>query len=179
MEMWDIYDENCALTGRTQERGAPQAPGEYHLAVSVTVVNSRGEVLCTLRSLDKPNMPGVWESPGGGVLAGETSLAAAVRELKEETGIAAAPEELAFLSRRKAEGFSNDSFFMDVYGLVRDVETDKLALQPHEVDAAVWMAIDEWEQKARAREILAGDYTDEFFAAVRALAKQATLAASK
>lgn len=179
MEMWDIYDENCVLTGRTHERGAPQAPGEYHLAVSVTVVNSRGEVLCTLRSMEKPNMPGVWESPGGGVVAGETSLEAAVRELREETGIAADPEELTFLSRRKAEGYANEGFFMDVYGLARDVETDELALQPHEVDAARWLDIAEWEQKARDREILAGDYTDEFFAAVKALTEQVPPAASK
>ena len=172
MELWDIYDENCNLTGRTQERGAPQAPGEYHLSVSVVAVNSRREVLCTLRSMDKPNMPGVWESPGGGVLAGETSLEAAVRELLEETGISAAPEEMVFLSRRKADGFNNEGFFMDTYGLRRDISADELVLQPHEVDAAQWLAIDEWERRARSGEILAGDYTDEFFAAVRDLTKR-------
>lgn len=171
MELWDIYDENCNLTGRTQKRGDTQAPGDYHLAVTVTVVNSRREVLCTLRSKDKPNMPGVWESPGGGVLAGETSLEAAVRELLEETGIEAAPEELVFLSRRKAEGMNGEGFFMDVYGLRRDVSRDGLALQPHEVDDAKWEPIDRWERKARAREILAGDYRDEFFARVREMAE--------
>lgn len=172
MELWDIYDENGDPTGRTHERGAPQAPGEYHLAVTITVVNSREEVLCTLRSMEKPNMPGAWESPGGGVLAGETSLEAAVRELMEETGIAARPEELVFLTRRRSEGgFGGEGFFMDVYGLKRDIPLEELVLQPHEVDEARWVQIDEWEQKARAREILSGEYTDEFFAAVRDLAK--------
>lgn len=166
MELWDIYDENGELTGRTLERGGVQAPGDYHLAVTVTVVNSRGEVLCTLRSMEKSVYPGVWENPGGGVLSGETSLSAAVRELLEETGIRTLPDELVFLSRRKAEGF-----FMDVYGLVRDVPAEELILQPHEVDGAKWVPIDEWEQKAKAREILAGDYTDEFFAAVRRMVK--------
>lgn len=170
MELWDIYDENGNLTGRTEERGSPQAPGDYHLAVSIVVVNGQGQALCTLRSMEKPNMPGVWESPGGGVLAGETSLAAAARELEEETGIIAAPEELTFLTRRKAGGFNGDSFFMDSYGLRRDVPVDELTLQPGEVDAAQWLDIDGWERRARAQEILAGDYTDEFFAAVRALA---------
>lgn len=170
MELWDIYDENGNPTGRTRERGAPQAPGEYHLAVTITVVNSGNEVLCTLRSMEKPNMPGVWESPGGGVLAGETSLEGALRELMEETGIPARPEELIFLSRRKSDGgFGGEGFFMDVYGLKRDVPVDRLILQPHEVDGARWVQIDEWEQKARAREILSGDYTDEFFSAVRRL----------
>ncbi len=166
MELWDIYNENGELTGRTLERGGVQAPGDYHLAVTVTVVNSQGEVLCTLRSMEKSVYPGVWENPGGGALSGETSLSAAVRELLEETGMSALPEELVFLSRRKAEGF-----FMDVYGLVRDVPAEELILQPHEVDGAKWVPIDEWEQKAKAREILAGDYTEEFFAAVRRMVK--------
>lgn len=172
MELWDIYDENGQLTGRTEERGGPQSPGDYHLAVSVVIVNSQGQALCTLRSMAKPNMPGVWESPGGGVLAGETSVEGAIRELKEETGLTAAAEELVFLTRRKADGFDGNGFFMDSYGLRRDVELDKLTLQPGEVDAAQWMDLDDWEQKARVKEILAGDYSDEFFTAVRELAKQ-------
>ena len=60
---------------------------------------------------------------------------------------------------------------MDVYGLKRDISLDELTLQPHEVDRAEWVPIDEWERKARGREILAGEYTDEFFAAVRGLVK--------
>ncbi len=126
-ELWDIYDGNGNLTGRTQERGDLQTPGDYHLAVTITVVNSKKEVLCTLRSMEKSVYPGVWENPGGGVLSGETSLEAAVRELLEETGISARPQEMVFLARRKAE-----DFFMDVYGLKRDVSVDELTLQPHE-----------------------------------------------
>ena len=90
-ELWDIYDGNGNLTGRAQERGDLQTPGDYHLAVTVTVVNSKKEVLCTLRSMEKSVYPGVWENPGGGVLSGETSLEAAVRELLEETGISGPP----------------------------------------------------------------------------------------
>lgn len=169
MELWDMYDSDGNLTGQTIERGQPQGEGLYHLAVTIVIVNPAGQVLCTLRSMEKTQMPGVWENPGGGVLAGETSLAGAVRELAEETGISAAPEELVFLSRRRAKGMDGQGFFMDVYGLRRDVSIQELALQPGEVDAAQWFPMDEWEGKARNREILAGDYTDEFFAAVRAL----------
>ena len=171
-ELWDVYDKDGRLTGRTHVRGAPLAEGDYHLAVTIVIVNSGGEVFCTLRSQQKQQMPGVWENPGGGVLAGETSLAAAVRELQEETGIQARQEELTFLCRRRAEGlgFSKEGFFMDVYGLKRDFPANQAVLQPEEVDQGKWFPGDEWERKARAGEILAGAYSNEFFAAVRALA---------
>ena len=32
-ELWDVYDANHRLTGRTHRRGDPLAPGEYHLVV--------------------------------------------------------------------------------------------------------------------------------------------------
>lgn len=170
MELWDMYNSAGNLTGQTIERGQPQGEGLFHLAVTIVIVNPAGQVLCTLRSMEKKQMPGVWENPGGGVLAGETSLAGAVRELEEETGLKAAPGELVFLCRRKAEGMDGEGFFMDVYGLRRDVFVQELELQPGEVDDARWFPLDEWERKARDREILAGAYSEEFFAAVRGLA---------
>lgn len=169
MELWDVYDKDGNRTGRTHDRAEPLAPGDYHLAVTVVIVNSRKEVLCTLRSREKSVFPGVWENPGGGVLAGETSIQGALRELSEETGVMAAEEELHFLCRRMAANPKGEGFFMDVYGLKRDLLPEELTLQPGEVDGAKWFPIDEWEQKARAEEILAGAYTDQFFASVRAL----------
>lgn len=170
MELWDMYDSEGNRTGKVIERGQPQGRGLYHLAVTIVIVNSEKEVLCTLRSMEKKQMPGVGENPGGGVLAGEASPAGAIRELEEETGLAAAPEELVFFSRRRSEGMGGEGFFMDVYGLRRDVPLEELTLQPEEIAEAKWFPIGEWERKARSREILAGDYTDEFFAAVRKLA---------
>lgn len=169
MELWDVYTPSGEKTGRTHDRSKPLPPGDYHLAVTVVIVGSQG-VLCTLRSREKTMFPGVWENPGGGVLAGETSLDGAIRELWEETGLQAKPEDLRFLCRRTAENPSGEGFHMDVYGLKREISSESLILQPGEVDGAAWIPLDQWEQKARAGEILAGAYSDEFFAAVKELA---------
>lgn len=164
MELWDIYDKDGKKTGRVQMRGSPQNPGDYHLAVVVAVVNNRGEILCTRRSPEKDLCPGMWENPGGGVQAGEDSLTGAIRELREETGLRAAPEELKFLYRDK-----RPDFFMDVYGLHRDIPLESLVLQPEETCDAAWVPYDTWEKRARVAEILspAGPKNEEFFSILR------------
>ena len=54
MELWDVYDENRKLTGKTHERGVPLGPGEYHIIADVWTVNQRSEILLTRRHPDKP-----------------------------------------------------------------------------------------------------------------------------
>jgi 8-oxo-dGTP diphosphatase len=54
-----------------------------------------GEVLMIQRA--KPPVIGIWSLPGGHVEAGEEALAAAHRELREETGVEAALSELVGL----------------------------------------------------------------------------------
>lgn len=85
-ELWDVYDENRGRTGRIHRRGDPLEPGEYHLVVHVWIRNGRGEYLLTKRSPNK-GYPNMWESTGGSALAGDDSLTAALREVREETGL--------------------------------------------------------------------------------------------
>lgn len=172
MELLDIYDEHGEKTGRTHVRGKPMGPGEYHLGAIVTVINSKKEVLCTLRSPQKLVYPGMWENTGGGALAGETSLDAAVRELLEETGISAKPEELLFLYRAKVPQPDGMGILNDIYGLRRNLNTADIILQPGETEDAKWIPYEEWEALGRAGKILtpAGPDNLEFFKILRAFA---------
>lgn len=108
-ELWDVYDENRNLTGRLQRRGDMLEGGAYHLVVHVWTRNSMGEFLLTKRSPNK-GFPLMWESTGGSALAGDDSLTAAVREVREETGV-----ELDPGAGRCVITYRRDNYFCDVW----------------------------------------------------------------
>ena len=86
-ELWDLYDIDRRPLNRTIQRGEALPEGTYHLAVGIAVFNTKGDILLTQRAQVKSRYPGCWEIPGGCAQAGETSLEAACRELREETGL--------------------------------------------------------------------------------------------
>ena len=71
MELWDLYNENRELVGKTMLRGQEVPQGLFHLSVQVWIRNSRGEYLISQRSADRPVFPLMWECVGGAALAGE------------------------------------------------------------------------------------------------------------
>ena len=138
MEYWDLYDHNRAPIRHTHLRGTPCLPGEYHVVVSIWTVDSHGNILLTLRDPIKESYPNHWENTGGSVLAGETSLQAAVRELEEETGIVATEAELRFLATETTR-----DTFVDHYFLRRDLPLSDIRLQKGETADAKWVSLPE------------------------------------
>ena len=138
MEYFDLYDGNRNALGRTHRRGDALPPGTYHIVAEVWTVNGLGSALLTRRDARKRLYPGLWENTGGVVLAGEDSRQGAVRELFEETGIRAEPDELTLLS-----SFQVGSVFVDAYLLQRNVALSDLTLQPGETVDARWATLPE------------------------------------
>ncbi len=142
-ELWDLYDKNRRPLGIVAPRGKPLPAGAFFLAVAVWVVNSAGQLLVTLRAPEKENWAGYWENTGGAVQAGENSLQAAVRELREETGIAVAPARLRLLgSTQWRQGF------MDIYLCHADLAIADIRLQPGETADARWVTLTELDAMA-------------------------------
>lgn len=87
-EIWDIYDVDKQLTGRTMKRNDwNMKDGDYHLTVLGIIKRPDNTFLITQRVLTKAWAPGHWEVSGGACQAGETSFQAVCREVLEETGV--------------------------------------------------------------------------------------------
>ena len=125
-EWWDVLDENRQPTGRLHRRGDPIPPGDYHLVVHVWMVNSRGEFLITRRSANK-GYPLLWETTGGSAQAGDSSLSAACREVKEETGLDLDPSKGRVIMTRKG-----DTYLGDVWLFRQDFDLNQVTLLPGE-----------------------------------------------
>ena len=149
-EMMDIYDEACRPTGRTFARGTKLAAGDYFLVVHVCVFHPDGRLLIQRRQTCKKSWPGLWDvSVGGGVLAGETSRQAAMREAREELGLA-----LNLSRARPAMTVNFEGGFDDFYTVERALDPAALLLQPEEVAAAKWADRDEVTALLQAGEFL-------------------------
>ena len=92
METWDLYTRERVLTGKTHIRGEEIPEACYHLVVHVWIRNANGEYLISQRAANRASLPLMWECVGGSVLAGESSLEGALREVKEEVGISLDPQ---------------------------------------------------------------------------------------
>lgn len=137
-ELCDLYDQERRKTGIVQERGKPIPQGLYHLVVSAWIVNSRDEYLMSQRHPNKP-YPKYWECTGGSVLAGESSLKAAVREVKEELGLNL-DVNMAHLIYQTRRDTCQD--FYDVWLFQSYAPTEVLRLQSNEVIDAQWFSIE-------------------------------------
>lgn len=100
MEYIDVHDQYENKTGKICERDIKMLDGEYQLIVTVWTVNDRKELLITKRDSNKDFYGSYWECTGGAVIAGESHLEAAKRELQEETGIETELSQLQLFNKK-------------------------------------------------------------------------------
>lgn len=149
-ELVDIYDKDRNRTGEARPReGLSLAEGEYMLYVLALVENARGEFLITQRSLDKSWGAGWWEVSGGGVLSGETTTQAIVREVREEAGLDVSGEPLVpVYSYENVDLKRGDNYIVDIFHFHLDVEASDVTLQDSEAIDFKFASWDEIEALA-------------------------------
>lgn len=157
-EIWDVYDKNRNLTGRTHRRGDPLPEGDYHLVVHVWIQNSSGQFLLTKRSPNK-GFPNMWETTGGSALAGDDSLSAALREVREETGLTILPENGKCLMT-----YQGSDYITDVWLFRHDCPMEEVVLQEGETCGAMFADKEEILRLKKEGILVPFRYLDEFLA---------------
>lgn len=149
-ELIDVLDENGNKTGIIKTRKEVHRTGEWHKVAFIFVVNSKGEIILQKRSAEKATNPNKWTASASGHLtAGDSDIEGALRELEEEIGVKAKPDELKYLFTAKLKGKIDDkniSHIQDIYVLYKDVNIDELVLQEEEVSEAKYVYYKDFEK---------------------------------
>ena len=152
-EIFDVCDEYGNPTGETVSREKAHAEGICHRTAHVWICDPSREyvrVLLQKRAEGKDSFPGCYDtSAAGHIRAGDEPLYSAQRELKEELGITAAPEELQLLGtfRIQYEDIFFSKCFRDnevafVYLYDKPIQMEALRLQKEEVESVKWFGLD-------------------------------------
>ena len=134
-EIFDVVNERDEVIGQ-RSRSEVHRLGLFHRAVHVLVFNSRGEIFLQKRSMRKDRQPGLWDSSASGHLDhGEDYDSCAVRELREEIGLALAqPPQRLFKINACQE---TDQEFVWVY---RCQSEGPFELNAEEIERGDWFA---------------------------------------
>lgn len=135
-ERWDVYDEEGNKLNKVVEKGE-LLEDEYHLVVIAWLMNKKNEVLIQKRAENLRYAPGVWAIVGGSALAGEDSLQAIKREIREELGI---------IIKNEFKGpvrYVHNNALKDTWFIKEDIPLEDFRLQVEEVSDVKWVTIDE------------------------------------
>ncbi|XP_021680102.1 nudix hydrolase 7 isoform X2 [Hevea brasiliensis] len=121
----------------------------HRVGIGAFVMNSHGEVLVVKEKNGGFRGTDVWKLPTGVVNKGEDICTAAVREVKEETGIETEfGEVLAFRQSHRSFFRKSDLFFI----CMLRPRSFNIQKQDSEVEAAQWMPIQEYVEQSYNKE---------------------------
>ncbi len=133
-ELWDVYDKNGnKIKGRVSIRGRHDLGiKEYHLVVYVWIINDKNEIILSRRQKGRA-FEGSWECTGGCAVRGDSSVAAALREVKEELGITLDPNKGHLFKRYLRNYPAGAKAICDVWVFQQNFSLEELVLQEEEV----------------------------------------------
>ena len=151
MEMFDVIDMDGNKTGVIKERGVVHREGALHATSHIWIARenekSGYDILLQKRSACKDSHPGCYDiSSAGHIGAGDEALNSALRELEEELGIKAEPNQLIEfgVQYKNYEGEFYGKPFRDyqrsiLYLYKESVNVEELVLQESEIESVIWM----------------------------------------
>eukprot|EP00268_Persea_americana_P035811 TRINITY_DN35313_c0_g1_i1.p1 TRINITY_DN35313_c0_g1~~TRINITY_DN35313_c0_g1_i1.p1 ORF type:complete len:358 (-),score=87.79 TRINITY_DN35313_c0_g1_i1:123-1196(-) len=134
------------------------ANASHRVGIGAFVMNSEREILVVQEINGRFKDTGFWKMPTGVVNEGEDICAAAVREVKEETGIETEfVEILAFRQSHKSFFRKSDLFFV----CMLKPHSSDIEKQNLEIAAAQWMPVEEYAAQPFIRKNKMFDYVAE------------------
>lgn len=146
MELLDVLDENGNKTGVVKSKEEIYKTGEWFRSVHIWIINENNELLLQRRSPNKTTYPNLWAvSVSGHVSAGETSVAAVIREIKEEIDVDITPEQCEYLfTIRRQNVFDNciNRVYDDNYLVRLNIDVNSAKIQETELNEIKYFNID-------------------------------------
>lgn len=139
-ELIDIVDASGNPTGETALKSVIHTKGFYHNTAHVWFYTKNGDILLAQRAASKTICPLLWDvSVAGHIDAGETITQAAVRETKEEIGLAILEQDLkkigVFPCFQSYDNGIIDNEFHHTFMAELNVDINQLTPQIDEVEA--------------------------------------------
>ena len=163
-ELVDILDETNKVIGRSTRKEA-HAKGHIHRALSVLVLNSKGQILLQRRSKNKSVHALSWDlSTSEHVLAGETYAEAGKRSVKEELGVEASVTEATktTLQKRKYKIKDETVYENEIVLMLTTIHDGPFEIDPNEVHEVKFFERDEIEQMIKNDEDFTVWFLDEW-----------------
>lgn len=155
-EVFEVVDTDGNVLGHATRREVHKNPSLLHRVVHVLVFDRNGNLLLQKRSQHKDIAPDRWDtSVGGHVNPGEDIYTAALREMKEELGIAECKLELLYSYSHSNE---RESELVNTFTCIYE---GPVAFNHDEIDDVRYWAI-EMIRKELGSGSLSSNFEDEF-----------------
>ncbi len=146
-EIVDIYNNKREKLNITRERKMIKN-GEYRLSVHVWIMKDN-KIWIQKRDSNKKIFPNLWEQSGGGVISGETSKDAAIRECKEELNINISDDELVYIG-----SYLRVNDIVDIWLVNKNLNNEEIVLEEGEVSNIKFVTFDEFDKMIENNEVV-------------------------
>lgn len=152
MEYIDIFDENNNPIGEVKEKTQAHEDGNFHRTAHIWIMNDDNELLLQKRSEKKKSHPNCWDISGAGhIMARESVIDGAIRELKEELGIEVNEKELQYIVTIKSTKNPKNMEFQYVYLLKCNKQVEEYIFEDNEVSEVKYIYYEELEKMVEER----------------------------
>ena len=146
MELVDLYNDRHEPTGLVSDKHSVPK-GYFRVSVHVWIIDKNGNLLLQQRVSAFHKFPNMWANISGVVAAGETPIAAAIREIKEELGLSISKDELKYIATYKRL-----IDYAEVYLIEKNINLKELTLGPKEVNAVKYVTQNEFREMIKKGE---------------------------